>query len=131
MLFVLFLLVCGNSSLRCQGMQTPGSSSSAAGGHGGGGDRVGKRGRDGDEDPPNDDARRTVPPTTLFGGDDLSRTGTAERGHALCAYCNTVHHHSKHCLAKKAPSHTYLISYVVLHHTLILRTLGCLSNFVD
>lgn len=83
-------------------MQTPGSSSSAAGGHGGGGDRVGKRGRDGDEDPPNDDARRTVPPTTLFVGEDLSRTGKAGRGHVLCADCNKVHHHSKHCLEKKA-----------------------------
>ena len=102
MLFVLFLLVCGNSSLRCQGMQTPGSSSSAAGGHGGGGDRVGKRGRDGDEDPPNDDARRTVPSTTLFVGEDLSRTGKSGRGHVLCADCNTVHHHLKHCLEKKA-----------------------------
>ena len=82
-------------------MQTPRNSSSVAGGHGGG-DRVGKRGRDGDEDPPNDDARDIVPPTTLFGGEDLPRTGKAGRGHALCAFCNTTHHNSKHCPEKKA-----------------------------
>jgi len=38
----------------------------------------------------------------LFGGEDLPRTGKAGRGHALCAFCNTTHHNSKHCPEKKA-----------------------------
>ena len=72
-----------NSSLRCQGMQTPGSSSSAAGGHGGG-DRVGKRGRDGDEDPPNDDARDILhPPPSLVARTCRARGKLEEGTHCV------------------------------------------------